>query len=182
LAALFARNRALAEAILDVSRRSVLVDASKHPIRARFLARAGFNVRVVHLVRDPLGFAASCRKNQGMPLRAAIRLWLRGNQQVLRLADEFDVLLLRYEDVCAYPERAIRLVASHAGSEPVGAMPTNAASHVIGNSMRLDFSGAIELDERWRVLLSQAERAHVLAETHVMRQRFGYAESLSTPR
>lgn len=179
---LFARNRALAETILDVSRRSVLVDASKHPIRARFLARAGFDVRVVHLVRDPLGFAASCRKNQGMPLGAAVRLWLRGNRQALRLADEFEVLLLRYEDVCANPDRAVGAVATHVGVEPVALQPTQPVSHVIGNSMRLGFSGAIELDEQWRSLLSPDEVTRVLAETRALRERFGYEGDPSSSR
>jgi hypothetical protein len=176
---LFARNCALAEAILSVSRRPVLVDASKHPIRARFLARAGFDVRVVHLVRDPLGFAASCRKNQGMPLSGAVRLWLRGNRQVLRLADEFEVLLLRYEDVCADPDRAVGAVATHVGVEPVALLPTPPAHHVIGNSMRLAFSGVIEPDEQWRLLLSPGEVTRVLADTRALRRRLGYAEPLS---
>ncbi len=178
--ALLARNRAFVAAVCEVSRRPVLVDASKHPIRARFLQRAGLDVYLVHLVRDAPGFVASRRRNEGRALAAAVRHWRRGAAQVERVRARFAperFLRLRYEDVCDDPLAALNAIAALAQLSPLAALDAKLAGsgvHVIGNRMRIGFSGRIERDERWRTLLTEAEIAWVLARTRDLRERFGY--------
>jgi hypothetical protein len=181
MAALLARNRAFVEALCEVAARPVLVDASKQPIRAHYLARAGLDVRFVHLVRDAPGFVASRRKNLGVPLEEAIRHWRRGAASALRVAARFArerKLLLRYEDVCDDPRGAVNAIAALAELPPLAAdAPLSApGAHVIGNRMRLAFDGHIARDERWRTLLAPEELARVVERTRDLRARFGYAK------
>lgn len=182
LAEILARNRALAAALCEVSARPVLVDASKQPIRARFLQRAGFDVCLVHLVRDAPGFVASRRRNLGGSVSSAIRHWRRGAAAVARVAGRFAAehrLQLRYEDVCDDPRAAVNAIATLAGVPPLadgpGLVPVDV--HVIGNRMRASFRGRIARDESWRTALAPAEVARVLESTVELRARFGYAPS-----
>jgi hypothetical protein len=176
LAELFTRNRSLVNAILAVSKKRVLLDASKHSIRAHFLARAGYDVRVIHLVRDSPGFVASCRKHLGLSAESAVRLWKRGNHQALRLSSSFPYLLLRYEEICADPQAASSRVAIHASCSIVPDAPIEPAAHVVGNEMRLAFSGSVRLDERWREQLAAAEIDRILHSTRPLRRQLGYSQ------
>jgi hypothetical protein len=180
MSALLARNRAFVAAICGASAKPVLVDASKQPIRAHYLARAGLDVRLVHLMRDAPGFVASRRKNLGVPLEEAIRHWRRGAASALRVAARIGrerKLLLRYEDVCDDPRGAVNAIAALADLPPLTPdAPLSApGAHVIGNRMRLAFDGHIARDERWRTLLGPEELARVLERTRDLRGRFGYA-------
>jgi hypothetical protein len=182
MAGLLARNRAFAAALCEVAARPVLVDASKQPIRAHYLARAGLDVRWVHLVRDAPGFVASRCKNLGVAIDEAIAHWRRGATSALRVAARFAPdrkRLLRYEDVCDDPRGAVNAIATLADLPPLAAdAPVSVpGAHVIGNRMRLGFDGQIARDERWRTLLSRDELARVLARTNRLRARFGYCES-----
>jgi len=182
LGELGARNRALVGAISAARGRRVLLDASKHPIRAHFLARAGFDVRVVHFVRDPCGFVASCKKNLSMPVESAIRVWKRGNLQALALSRDFPSMLLRYEDFCGDTQGAIGALAARAGlRSSFSPLPLDRL-HVIGNSMRLGFSGVIRIDESWKSSLSPAEIRRVRAATRSLAERLGYDAAASASR
>jgi hypothetical protein len=178
---LVARNRDLFQALREVSGRQVVADASKHPIRARYLARIpGIDLRVVHLVRDAPGIVASRLKNQGYSVASSIRFWNRGAAHVERLfaslpSDSW--LRLRYEDLCRNPREELEKLAGFAG---IGPFPRELAwrageHHVIGNRMRLSDRVEIALDEAWRELLSAEQVERILRATQGHRARFGYA-------
>lgn len=57
-----ASYRALYAAIAEAADARYVVDASKWPVQALALSRAGLDVRVIHLVRDPRGVAHSLGK------------------------------------------------------------------------------------------------------------------------
>lgn len=179
MGALLARNRAFAEALCETAQRPVLVDASKQPIRAHYLRRAGLDVRLVHLVRDSPGFVASRRTNLGASIESSIRHWRRGAASLARVRQRFPeerFLRLRYEDVCDDPRAAVNAIAVLADLPPLaaGAPFASEGAHVIGNRMRTSFQGRVERDERWRTLLSADELARVLADTRDLRETFGY--------
>lgn len=178
---LVARNGDLFEVLREVSGRQVVADASKHPIRARYLARiGGIDLRVVHLVRDAPGIAASRLKNQGHSVASSIRFWNRGAAHVERLFASLPSgswLRLRYEDLCRNPREELAKLAGFAG---IGPFPSQlvwraGGHHVIGNRMRLSDRAEIALDEAWREVLSAEQVERILRATHEHRSRFGYA-------
>jgi hypothetical protein len=176
------RNRALVGSVLDVTGKRVFADATKDPTRVRYLARyAGVEPRVVHLVRDPLGFVSSNRKNRRESVAEGIARWLRTARTVERLRRVVPAggwLLARYEDLCADPERQLRAIADFAGVAPPPVPIDFRAGehHVIGNRMRLASSSEIALDESWRERLSSSDVEDVLRRTAPFRRALGYPE------
>jgi hypothetical protein len=177
-----ARNAALVDAVLAVTGRRVFADVSKDPVRVRWLAAlTDLDLRVVHLVRDPLGYAGS-QVRRGVPVARAVRQWRRSAATVGRLLDELPAertLRLRYEDLCADPVRELDRVAALAGVAPFDpaavAAHAGAEHHVIGNRMRLAVTGAVALDESWRDRLTPRDIDLVLRRTAPQRAAFGYA-------
>lgn len=167
LASVGARNAAVLAALRSHSGRPVVVDASKDPRRAPYLRDlAGERVVVVHLLRDAPGYVASAI-GHGRTLDRAVRNWTRSRAQVERLAADFDVVPLRYEDVVADPLAAVNRCAAAAGQPAVDVLPTwrSQDHHVIGNRMRHAFDGTVRLDQRWRERLTAEQIAAIRRAT-----------------
>jgi len=177
-----ARNVAVVDAVLAVTGRRVLADVSKDPVRVRWLAAlTDLDLRVVHLVRDPLGFAGS-QVRLGVPVARAVRQWRRSAAAVGRLLEELPegrARRVRYEDLCRDPVRELDRIAALAGVAPFdpAAVAAHAAAehHVIGNRMRLAVTGAVTLDESWRERLTPRDIDLVLRRTAPQRTALGYA-------
>jgi hypothetical protein len=174
------RNVAFVESVLEATGKPVFADASKDPMRARYLTRlAGLDLRLVHLVRDAPGYVRSWIKNTGGTLDGGIRAWNRMASHVERLfpAGGIQRLVVRYEDVCRETAKEVSRIAEFAGLAPVeGPIRFRECEHhVLGNRMRLMSSAEIALDESWREALSRAEVEAIVRRTHVHRTRFGYA-------
>ena len=175
------RSVAVVEEILALTAAEVLADASKDPVRVHWLARlTDLDLRVVHLVRDPLGYAGS-RLRRGVAPGTAAREWVRMAGHVHRLLAELPpgrTLRLRYEDLCADPVAQLDRVAALAGVAPFD--PARVRTwpgpdhHVIGNRMRLSAGGPVALDETWRERLSRHDVDRVLRTTGDQRAAFGY--------
>jgi hypothetical protein len=139
-----------------------LVDASKSVYRLMWLAGSDrFNLRVIHLMKDPRAFAHSMsRRKSGLrralsAMRATIR-WQAQNRQ-------FDALIRNH----LRPEQALRLRYEELASNPVGTMESicqwvgipfdpdiparfREGNHgIAGNPSRAE-SKPIQLDDRWR--------------------------------
>jgi hypothetical protein len=175
-----ARNEAVVAAILATTGKSVFADASKDPVRVGFLERlTNFDLRVVHLVRDSLGFVSSHVKNNQSSVEVGIRHWNRTAGQMQRLFERLPPgrrLRVRYEDLCANPEAELGRIHEMArlASTP-GPVDFRAAEHhIIGNRMRLGSSSEIVLDESWRERLTSLEIEEIRSRTEVYRERFGY--------
>ena len=190
----YGRNTAeLVEAIADVAgersgeRPSVVVDASKDPYRALWLARSGaVDLRLVHLVRDPHGSVHSLTRDRRDPVRrdvAAFRrtvAWEVENHLVRRLrtsvlaADRS--VLVRYEDLATDPLGQLGTVLALLGRvvDPtvVDRFRSTSVHTVAGNPMRAD-RRPIALDERWRTELAPSTRSIVDAVARG-RRRYGY--------
>lgn len=181
------RNRALAESIVEVSKRQVLVDASKHPIRARFLARVpGIDLQVIHLVRDSPGLVSSRMANQAYSLDSSIRFWNRGAAQVEQVFASLpgvQRLRVRYEDLCRDPAGELQKITDFLGLEPHAELSKwrSYEHHIVGNRMRLEGSNEIRLDLRWKERLSREQLDRVLRRTRRFRRRFGYASEMPRP-
>jgi Sulfotransferase domain len=167
--------------VMDLQGTSMFVDGFKSWRRAALLAdelESSAEVKIVHLVRDPRGFAVSRRTNDSsQDPREAAWLWADLHARMHGLRRSTPYYLLRYEDLCAQPETQMRALLEFLGldSEPVVAAPRFPDKHhLIGNRMLQTFAGEVRLDERWRTELPMLEQRQVLASAGDLAERFGY--------
>jgi hypothetical protein len=188
--------RRLYGAILDVSGQQVVVDSSKDPRHGLILSRLeGFEVHVVHLVRDPRAVAFSWRRtrrrpeihwtSQNMPIEPVSRTaarWTTHNALVELLArSAASYHRVRYEDLALSPDHTVSsILEPHAWSAPPSARDVSvglAAAHTVaGNPMRFaNGSLRIELDDEWRTAMPVRDRVSVAAATWPLLARYGYS-------
>lgn len=188
VAAYGASYRALYRAIADQAGASYVIDASKWPVQALALSRAGIDIRVIHLVRDVRGVAYSLSKQhvarphsvQGtdhmthiVPAEAAARwVGIQTEAELLRRCG-LRVTRVRYEDFVRRPRAAVDAALADLG---LSTGPSDLAhvtdGHVVlgsshglsGNPSRFSH-GEITLrpDEAWRDRMQQRDRVVVTA-------------------
>jgi hypothetical protein len=173
-------NVAFVRAVLDAKGAEVFVDTSKSRIRfKRLFSLPQFDVKVLHLVRDPRGLAASARR-RGIPFEHAAEHWRNTHASILRLRKMLPPdrsMLLRYEDLCRDPREVLKRVFHFSGvaeiEGPVVIEPRR--HHILGNAMRLADRIEVRFDERWRTSLTEAEQRLVLALAGGPCTELGYA-------
>ena len=149
------QNGILIDLIASIQGGCLFLDGSKDPERlTQLLVSRRWKIRVIHLLRDGRGIANSYRKHHNVDLKTAAIEWLRTDRECLRVAARVarqNVLTIKYEDVCQEPQRVLDEIFSFAGLAR-NASPNGAATleHVLGNSMRLNGSKSILLDQKWR--------------------------------
>ena len=103
-------NLAFMRAVLQVSGASVFGDTSKRLVRLVHLMRLPeIDIRLVLLVRDVRGYAASA-KRRGFPVFDAARTWQKDQvvfAAIARGLPAAQVHRLRYEDLCASPQATL---------------------------------------------------------------------------
>ena len=164
-----------------------LVDASKDPYRLLWLKDSHrFDLRVIHLTRDPRAFVWSmirgdARLSPRKARRFALR-WLIENQLFDRLCSkgfrDAHVQRVRYEDLASRPGEVLDQLGSWLGVEfPSWAVEgfRRVENHAVsGNGMRWA-TDAIRLDETWRESLPGELAEAVWRMTSPARRRLGYA-------
>lgn len=152
---------ALARAVLEITGKTVFVDTARDHQRPKYLATAPmFDVRVIHLVRDPRGGVASIMKHTGVDVARAARQWRHYNLEAHRVQRHLprdSWMLLGYEALCADPQGTLDRISCFIGVDPA-AVPSNFKSgkhHIIGNSMRLKGIGEIREDKSWLSVLDE---------------------------
>ena len=178
---------------------AVLLESSKHLSTAALLALdPAFDVRVLHLVRDPRGVAYSWTKevkrpeagpDEVMPIyrpsRTALR-WVTDNLGFRALAGlGVATMTLRYEDFLLAPERTLRSIAEFAGlstaADDLGFLQGTTATlqtpmhSIAGNPLR--FGGdqiTLRVDDAWRTKLPKRDRWTVSAMCAPALAWFGY--------
>jgi len=173
-------NRAMIEVILHLQGARVFVDASKDPVRLKYLIKTGdYNVRVIHLIRDGRGVTHSAIKNRGVGAEEAALDWLRTHQQIERFRDMLGhvrCMIVRYEDLCRDVQNTTRSIYQFAGVD-ASFWTDNFRSvphHILGNTMRLRNNAQVRLDETWRTLLSHSDLATFEAVAGPQNRAFGY--------
>lgn len=171
---------ALASSVLEMTGTSVFVDTARDHQRPKYLRdHPGLDLRVIHLVRDPRGAVASIMGHTGVDVRRAARQWTHYNDEAHRVRRHVarDAWMrLRYEDLCAEPQRVMDEIARFVGVEPAP-LPDNldgTTNHIIGNAMRLTGVGEIRLDEKWRQRLDTADLDVIADITADTSHRLGY--------
>lgn len=166
---------------LDLQGTSVFVDGSKNWRTVRLLTQGlgeDAHVKIIHLVRDPRGYAVSQRgRGLGRDLRAVGWQWADLHRRIQAFEQAAPYHVMRYEDLCAQPEAELREVLTSLELTPedvIAAHLPPAKNHLIGNKMRKSFDGTVRLDERWRTELSDAEQRTVLRHAGELATRLGY--------
>lgn len=179
---------------------SWLVDASKDPYRLFWLAQSGqFNLKVIHLVKDPRAFVYSMVKGRTRAdtyktgLRMAGRYLVENyvidlvikktGMHVLSLetcsayVDRSSALILRYEDLAKNPQVTMESVYSWLGvdcdSLEVNTFRTIAQHAISGNKMRYQ-STPIRLDQKWKTESPTYLKVLTLLMTLPSAKRYGY--------
>jgi hypothetical protein len=166
---------------------SWLVDASKNPYRLLWLKHCGrFNLRVIHLVKDPRAFAYSMSKPTDGAValtrvgRAALRWSLENHlfdQLLQRHFAPGQVLRLNYEHLAGRPAAALEEITSWLGVPMEGAAieQFRGLNHgIAGNEMR-HRGDDIFLDVKWRSGLPTWTQRLVRAATFLRSRRYGFA-------
>jgi SAM-dependent methyltransferase len=183
--------------IQEVSGARYVVDSTKDP-QHMFILRtiAGFDVRVIHLVRDSRAVAYSWRRvrlrpeihweARAMPRYPVVRTALawNANNSIVEMSRRLGMpyARVRYEDLVLDPAGELDRVmteldlprASLAFLEPGQARlsPTHSCS---GNPMRFDVGPvAITPDSEWSTGMRAAERSLVTELTRPLLMRYGY--------
>jgi hypothetical protein len=189
----------LYQAIAAQARAECVVDASKWPVQALALARAGIDVRVVHLVRDVRGVAHSLGKQQlarphapdrtefmwrNAPAGAAAR-WLacQGQAELLRRSG-LPVTRVRYEDFVSQPARTVEAALAELGRSPApshlahigdGQVVLGRSHGLSGNPSRFsDGEIPVRADEAWRDQMRRRDRIIVTAIGLPLLLRYGW--------
>lgn len=198
------RGRAYAELLAPLYRAAaghtgarLLVDASKSPWHTLVASELdGFDVRVLHLVRDPRGVAYSLRKKVRydrddersiyMDRHSATKstlAWIYRSRLIERTwAGDPRMRFLRYEDFVADPQRHVRDLFDWAGLpgvgptfHPDGRVEMGLSHNISGNPVRFQH-GAVQLrpDDAWTTELPWYTRRYVEALTIGHLGHFGY--------
>jgi hypothetical protein len=173
-----------------------VVDSSKWPVQALALARAGIDVRVIHLVRDARGVAYSLGKDvsrphtedendvmwRNTPAGAAVR-WVTCQSETELLRNYLRVTRVRYEDFVRQPRHTVETALAGLGlpAAPSHLSHIGQARVVLGKSHGLSgnpsrFSdGEIILrgDQAWRTKMSPVDRALVTTISMPLMLRYG---------
>src|SRR5262249_39743105 len=139
-----------------------LVDASKNPYRLLWLKQsAAFNLRVIHLVKDPRAFVYSISKtgNGSVNLKQAARATARWNAENFLFDKLFrnrfssnEVMRVRYEELASDTELILKKILGWLNLPYQDDMISefrNTNHGVAGNPMR-HRNNAIQMDEKWR--------------------------------
>jgi hypothetical protein len=171
---------ALAAAVLDRTGKSVFVDTSRDHQRPKYLAmHPGFDLKVIHLIRDARGNSASIMKHTGTDAARAAKQWRHYNTEadrIRRYVPRDAWLALHYEDLCADPGAVLDRIADFIGVSPtrtsVGA--ATHASHIIGNKMRLTGVSEIREDRSWQTRLNPSDLEVLARIAGPTSRRLGY--------
>ena len=169
------------EYVLGLHRTEMIVDGSKSGRKVALFARQlpPGDVKVIHLVRDPRGFAASWRHNgEGEDVGAAAWLWRDIHGRYEALQDVLPYCRVRYEDLASDTQSELERILTFIEMEPqnVIAPPQHPGKHhLMGNRMLFGFDGTVKLDEVWRERLTDEEQRLVLGRAGERARKLGYA-------
>ena len=171
----------LLESIAAVSGRRVIIDSSKTPLRARWLARLpGIDLRLVHLVRDSRAVAWSRKKalkrNERVgvqhdlaarPAWYSVVYWTVSNLLAARLRRGVRErgVLVRYEDFVSEPSRELLRIGEACGldcgplAEALEAGDSFSVGHTVaGNRLRMGGAVRLKADWDWIERLDESDR------------------------
>jgi hypothetical protein len=117
-------------------------------------------------------------RKAGLSVRQAAYQWRRSNEEtaaIVRGLDQSQWIRVRYEALCAEPDRTLSRLWQFMGLTPCAAQGDEQQEyHVLGNSMRLKGAVNIRADEKWRSKLSDADLQTFDAAAGRLNRQLGY--------
>lgn len=171
---------ALAEEIMSSCGGRVFLDSSKEPHHLKHLLRIpALGVRVIHLIRDGRGVAASYMRRDHWPMMRAADEWRRSilsEEYVLRRLGTDDKVQVKYEALCSDVEGVVRQLLTFMGLRPEHWERDfrRRQQHILGNRMRVGTSSVVQLDESWRQSLSPEDLRVFERVAGAINRRYGY--------
>ena len=171
----------LASAVLERTGKTVFVDTARDHQRPKFLSPFPMlDVKVIHLIRDPRGNAASIMKHTGVDVATAARQWTHSNSEadrVRRYLPQERWLSLHYESLCADPAGVLDRISDFLGIARSAMQHgfRNSVSHIIGNKMRMNALTEIREDLSWQTSLGGAELSTIARIAGPTSHSLGYA-------
>ena len=172
----------LAEEACKAQKAEIFIDGFKDITRYLSARLSGLPVEgVIHLVRDPRAFAASCIKikKRNISVEDSADLWvkLHGRLEVMKKVAGGKWLILRYEDFVCSPEKVMSKIFNAMGLQCEDVVrKIDSDAPWVGSSSLRGFSGQIRLEEKWRHELSPEEIKLVEKITVSGMQKYGYAQ------
>lgn len=197
------RNRALIESICDAANVEYVVDSSKTGLRLKYLERVtGVQVKVIRLLRDGRAVALTYMDSehfadaanvdwrgggtgkstdQKLSMFSAAARWARSNDEADDVYETIlpeDRITISYEDLCTDTEVVMRRIQEFLQVESDSSFKKfkEIEHHVIGNGMRLDTSSAVQLDDRWRDVLTAQDLRDFATVGEAQNRRYGYED------
>jgi hypothetical protein len=168
----------------------IYLDGTKSVRRALLFAAAPqVRMKVIHLVRDGRGFCFSYLKNRKLPrtqLPLAARVWHNTIKAIDRFQARFPhipVLNVRYEDLCRDLSATLHRVCHFLEVPYEPALESTSSArpcHVMGNRMRLNFSGQVEECLRWQRELAPTDIDFLNRTLQGGLERYHYATSTTS--
>lgn len=173
----------------EQAQHKVFVDGERSNLKFMVMASMGFPVKgVIHLVRDPRGYANAWKKYYPeSPIEKPTLEWAAAHTRIQRLKNFFPkipFLTMRYEDLIANPiESTTRALTFLKASMIVGTDPLDLKSlripenknHSIGLGPQ-DTEGGLSTprSENWRESLHPEDEARILKVVGPLFAEFGY--------
>lgn len=190
-------TRGLFRAIVETTGRDVIVDSSKNPVRALALSRAGVELKLVHLVRDPRAVAWSFGKSftrdpaggvqrdrPGTPIWRTALNWQFVNAQaqlVRRRLPANRSMIVRYEDLVTHPRvtlarigRLVDLNLEEVATAVEAGTPVVIDHPVAGNRLRMSRVVHLVRDDAWRSAMPASDQRLVSLLAQPSMHVFGY--------
>lgn len=169
---------------LRVRQAQVYLDCSKSVRRALLLSTSErVGMKIIHMVRDGRGFCYSYLKNKKLPrthLPVAARAWRKHLRTIDRFRERLPnvpVLTVRYEDLCRDMSATLGRVCQflEVGYEPALESQETHSYHILGNRMRLNFSGQVAECLRWQNEFTASEIDFLNRDLRAGLERYRYA-------
>jgi len=154
------------------------------------LIRDGRAVALTYM--DPAGFAdakdpslraggmGGDRLGERLTMAQGAREWRRSNEEaehVLAGLDRSRWTQVRYEQLCTDTDATLDRLFTFLGLDPARRIQDfrSVDHHVVGNGMRLDATSAVELDERWKNVVTSKHLEEFATVSGRTLTRYGYA-------
>lgn len=178
------KNYFFMKTALEISNSNCFLDATKNWNRLFYLSKIKeINLKVIHLVRSPYGFSASAKKRLNWDVYLGAQSWSKQTHDNIFILKKYIPpecqFVLAYENFCENPSAVLNKLIEFIGVAPMG-FPVNFRDyehHIIGNKMRNASSekrDTVVLDEKWKTILSEREKAIVTQIAFPFATQFHY--------
>ncbi len=156
-------NLELIDIVCKLQKAKFFLDGSKDATRLKFfLQEDSLDVKILFLLRAPMGAINSYINHNKVGLEVAIDEWLRRSKEIIYLlsrvpANQF--LGISYENLCQRPNEVMGGIFEFLQLPKLDSALNfrSVEHHILGNAMRLKNSSEIKLDEKWKKQMSECD-------------------------